>query len=194
MRPSSIVRRTDDPVRRSRHWSVWGRWASDVTSRDYFPWLFSMVEGYRERVKNSRPPGPGDCERSHAPRVAALTAAICESVSEIAAPELVGPQHAPSPASGSPRVRMEARRAGGFSRLGSERHRRGIAVGNLRLRRDHGCSGYPTAGPGPPTVNGLDKGRPSHGSGRGRAMPNLRGSQAGGQSYACLLLVLPECE
>ena len=108
----------------SRLRSGWRLWSSYVTDKAHSSWLAGLLEGYRELTKHSRPSGPGDCEGSLAPRAVALKAMVRESVSEMAAQALVGPQHAPSPASGSPKVRMEARRAGGFSRLGNDRRRR----------------------------------------------------------------------
>jgi hypothetical protein len=84
-----------------------------------------------------------------------------ETAVQMAAPVLVGPQHAPGPAASPTRVRMEARRAGGFPdsvAIDNDRSR-GMHCTSLQLAR----TGCPPAGPGPPTVNGIDKGRPSHG-------------------------------
>lgn len=76
-------------------------------------WHDGLIDPYPEFKRHFRPPSPGDCEGSLPPRLVVSNAMVRESVSEMAAPVLVGPQHAPSPASGSPRVRMEARQIGG---------------------------------------------------------------------------------
>jgi len=65
---------------------------------------------------------------------------------------LVGPQHAPSPALGSPRMRMEVRRAGSLSDSAAIDDDRSSGMGGTRLSLDRCYTRCPSAGPGPPDV------------------------------------------